>query len=98
MNPFTEKIGLKAFKLWLQTKQNYLILIFRKTESTAARQCADEVPLPEQNWLSFSNMKLLMGTVTPMQGSFPTSLTTRFRAGRRKDFPHVFGVSGFWCS
>lgn len=30
MNPFTEKIGLKASELWLQTKQNYLILILRK--------------------------------------------------------------------
>lgn len=45
MNPFTEKIGLKAFKLLLQTKQNYLILIFRKTEGMAVRQCTDKGPL-----------------------------------------------------
>lgn len=45
MNPSTEKIGLKAFKLRLQTKQNYLILIFGKTEGMAVRQCADGVPL-----------------------------------------------------
>lgn len=38
MNPFTEKRSLKAFKLLLQTKQNYLVLIFRKTEGTAVAQ------------------------------------------------------------
>ena len=47
MNPFTKKIGLKAFKLWLQTKQNYLILIFRKTAGMAVRQCPDGAPLCE---------------------------------------------------
>lgn len=38
MNPFTEKRSLKAFKLLLQTKQNYLILIFRITEGMAVTQ------------------------------------------------------------
>lgn len=45
MNLFIEKIGLKAFKLQLQTKQNYLILILRKTEGPAVRQCTDRAPL-----------------------------------------------------
>lgn len=82
MNPFIEKRGLKAFKLWLQTKQNYLLLILGRTEGMAVGNALTKDLSAEQRRLSLSD-RLLCWDGDPRTGLLPHISQPRLREEER---------------